>query len=51
MDLEPAAFVDDPAVDRAVNDDTGAGLDGQAAEKVATHMQRAIPLHDRIRGH
>ncbi len=50
MDLEPAAFVDDPAVDRAVDDNTGAGLDGQAAEQVAAHVQRAVPLHDGIAG-
>jgi hypothetical protein len=51
VNLKPAAFIDDPAVDRAVDHDTGARFDDQVAEQVAAHVQRAIALHDRIGQH
>jgi hypothetical protein len=50
MDLKSPAFIDDTAVNRAVDHDTGARFDGQAAEKIAAHMQRAVPLHDGVAG-
>jgi len=51
VDEETAAFVVDFAVDRAFDDDIGAGLDGQATKKIAAHMKRAISLHDRVAEH
>src|SRR6266480_4163876 len=34
-----------------LDDDIGAGLDGQAAKKIAANVQRAISLHDRVAEH
>jgi hypothetical protein len=48
VDLKAAPFIDDPAVDRAVDHNTGAGFDDQAAEQIASHVQRTISLHDGI---
>ena len=48
VDQEAAAFVDDFSVDRALNDDMRALLDGQAAKQIAANVKGAVPLHDRV---
>ena len=48
VDDEPAAAIDDLAVDRAFDDDLRAFLDGEATLEVATHVEVAIFLNDRV---
>jgi hypothetical protein len=48
VDQEAAAFVDDFSVDRALDDDVRALLDGQATKQIAANVKGAVSLHDRV---
>ena len=48
MDKEPAASVNDFAVDRTFDDNVRARFDGQATENITANMKSAVSLHDRV---